>query len=140
MGSMDVIVVGYPIINFELSAFNYQIIHIRRISLTPNPHPHSHIIGFRLSTSAWISKTLLQIRIIRIRIRIGSDAEIIHTTFIPSHSLEPRSCQARAVGCLQEARGSPARAVGHNSLQEALSSPVRAVGHNSLQEARNCQA
>jgi hypothetical protein len=33
------------------------------------------------------------------------------------HSLEPRSCQARAVGCsrLQEARSYPARAVGHNS-------------------------
>jgi hypothetical protein len=79
-----VIVIGYPIINFGLSAFNYRIIHIRRISLTPNPHPHPHphTIGFGLSTTAWISKTLLQIRIIRIR--IGSDAEIIHTTFVPS--------------------------------------------------------
>jgi hypothetical protein len=37
-----VIVVGYPIIGLGLSAFNYRIIHIYRISLTPylNPHPH----------------------------------------------------------------------------------------------------
>jgi hypothetical protein len=77
-----VIVVGYPIISLGLSAFNYRIIHIHRISLTPYPNPHPHTIGFGLFTSAWISKTLLHIRIIRIR--IGSDAEIIHTTFIPS--------------------------------------------------------
>jgi hypothetical protein len=77
-----VIVVGYPIIGLGLSAFNYRIIHIRRISLTLYPNPHPHTIGFGLSTSAWISKTLLHIRIIRIR--IGSDAEIIHTTFIPT--------------------------------------------------------
>jgi hypothetical protein len=63
-----VIVVGYPIISLGLSAFNYQIIHIHRISLTPYPNPHSHIIRFGLSTSAWISKTFLHIRIIRIRI------------------------------------------------------------------------
>jgi hypothetical protein len=75
-----VIVVGYPIIGFGLSAFNYRIIHIRRISLTPYPNPHPHTIGFGLSTSAWISETLLHIHIIRIW--IGSDAEIIHTTFI----------------------------------------------------------
>jgi hypothetical protein len=88
MGSMVVIVVRYPVINFGLSAFNYRIIHIRRMSLTPNPHPHPHTIGFGLSTSAWISKNLLQIRIIRIR--IGSNAEIIHTTFIPSRVRAPR--------------------------------------------------
>jgi hypothetical protein len=39
------------------------------------------------------------------------------------HNLEPRSCQARVVGCLQEARSFQGRAVGHNSLQEARSSP-----------------
>jgi hypothetical protein len=56
------------------------------------------------------------------------------------HSLEPRSCQARAVGRLQEACSSPTRVVGHNSLQEACNFPARAVGHTSLQEARSCQA
>jgi hypothetical protein len=66
-----VIVVGYTIIGLGLSAFNYRIIHIRRILLTPYPNPHPHTIGFGLSTSVWISKTLLHIRIIRIR--IGSD-------------------------------------------------------------------
>jgi hypothetical protein len=66
-----VIVVGYPIISLGLSTFNYRIIHIHRISLTPYPNLHPHTIGFGLSTSAWISKTLLHIRIIRIR--IGSD-------------------------------------------------------------------
>jgi hypothetical protein len=75
-----VIVVGYPIIGLGLSVFNYRIIRIRRISLTPYPNPHPHTIGFGLSTSTWISKTLLHIRIIWIR--VGSDAEIIHTTFI----------------------------------------------------------
>jgi hypothetical protein len=78
-----VIVFGYPIIGLRLSAFNYQTIHIRRISLIPYPNPHPHTIGFGLSTFAWISKTLLHIRIIRIR--IGSDVEIIHTTFIPNN-------------------------------------------------------
>jgi hypothetical protein len=53
------------------------------------------------------------------------------------HNLEPRSCQARVVGRLQEARSFQGRAVGHNSLQEARSSPARAVGHNGLQEARS---
>jgi hypothetical protein len=77
-----VIVVGYPIIGLGLSAFNYQIIHIHRISLTPYPNPHPHTIRFGFSTSAWISKTLLHIHIFRIR--IGSDAEIINTTFIPT--------------------------------------------------------
>jgi hypothetical protein len=77
-----VIVIGYPIIGLGLSAFNHRIIHIRRISLTPYPNLHPHTIGIRLSTSARISKTLLHVRIIRIR--IGSDAEIIHTTLIPT--------------------------------------------------------
>jgi hypothetical protein len=63
-----VIVAGYPIIGLRLSAFNYQLIHIRRISLTPYPNPHPHTIGFGLSTSTWITKTLLHIRIIRIRV------------------------------------------------------------------------
>jgi hypothetical protein len=63
-----VIVVGYLFIGLGLSAFNYRIIHIRRISLTPYPNPRLHTIGFELSTSTWISKTLLHIRIIRIRI------------------------------------------------------------------------
>jgi hypothetical protein len=49
-----VIVVGYPIIGLGLSAFNYRIIHICRILLTPYPNPHPHTIGFGLSTSAWI--------------------------------------------------------------------------------------
>jgi hypothetical protein len=80
IGKRSVIEVGYPIIGLRLSAFNYQIIHIRRISLTPYPNPHPHTIGFGLSTSAWISKTLLHICIIQIW--IGLDAEIIHTTFI----------------------------------------------------------
>jgi hypothetical protein len=47
-------VVGYHIIGLGLSAFNYQIIHIRRISLTPYPNPHPHTIGFGLSKSTWI--------------------------------------------------------------------------------------
>jgi hypothetical protein len=72
-----VIVVGYPIIGLELSAFNY----IHRISLTLYPNPQPHTIGFGFSTSAWISKIIIHIQIIRIQIR--SDAEIIHTTFIP---------------------------------------------------------
>jgi hypothetical protein len=80
-----VIEVEYPIIGLRLSAFNYQIIHIRQISLTPYPNPHPHTIGFGLSTSAWISKTLLHICIIQIW--IGLDAEIIHTTFISTLEL-----------------------------------------------------
>jgi hypothetical protein len=46
------------------------------------------------------------------------------------HNLEPRSCQARAMGCtcLQEAHSCPARAVGHNSLQEARSYEAPAEG------------
>jgi hypothetical protein len=75
--------VGYPIIGLGLSAFNYRIIHIRQISLTPYPNPHPHTIGFGLSTSACISKTILHIHIIQIR--IGSYAESIHTTFITNH-------------------------------------------------------
>jgi hypothetical protein len=77
-----VIVVEYPIVGLRLSAFNYWIIYIRRILLTPYPNPHPHTIGFGLSTTTWISKTLLRIRIIQIR--IGSDVEIIHTTLVPS--------------------------------------------------------
>jgi hypothetical protein len=78
-----VIVVRNPIIGLGLSAFNYRIIHIRRISLTPYPNPHPHTIGCGLSTFAWISNSLLHIHIIWIR--IGSDAEIIQTTFIPTN-------------------------------------------------------
>jgi hypothetical protein len=44
------------------------------------------------------------------------------------HSLEPPSCQAQAVGRLQEARSSPAREVGNNSLQEARSCQALAEG------------
>jgi hypothetical protein len=95
-----VIVVGYPIIGLGLSAFNYRIIHIRRISLTPYPNLHQHTIGFGLSTSTWILKTLLHIH--TIRILIGSDAEIIHTAFIPSRLHRPQ--QALPQGPLRVAR------------------------------------
>jgi hypothetical protein len=45
------------------------------------------------------------------------------------HSLElPRSCQARAVGRVQEARSYQARAVGHSSLKEARSCQALAEG------------
>jgi hypothetical protein len=57
--------------------------YLSDISLTPYPNPHLQTIRFILSTSAWISKTLLHICIIRIW--IGSNAEIIHITFIPYH-------------------------------------------------------
>jgi hypothetical protein len=73
-----VIVVRYPIIGLGLSAFNYQTIHICRISLTPYPNLHPHTIRFGLSTSARISKTLLHIRIIRIRIGCGNYPHHFH--------------------------------------------------------------
>jgi hypothetical protein len=77
-----VIVVGYTIIGLGLSAFDYRIIYIRRIALTPYHNPHPHTIGFGSSTSAWISKTRLHIRIIRIR--IGSDQMRELSTPLPS--------------------------------------------------------
>jgi hypothetical protein len=126
---LDCIVVGYPIIGIGLSAFNYRIIHIRRISLTPYPNPHPHTIGFELSTSAWASKALLHIRIIRIQIRIGSDAEIIHTTFIPS-SRDPCPEQAEvgsACPCAAEqAGGAPLVAFvdGGRALATATGAPA----------------
>jgi hypothetical protein len=86
----DVIVVGYPIIRLGLSAFNYRIIHIHRISLTPYHIPHPHTIGFGLSTSAWISKTLLNIRIIRIR--IGSDVFFTSKNILDGLPNEPCLC------------------------------------------------
>jgi hypothetical protein len=57
--------------------------YLSDISLTPYPNPHLQTIGFILSISAWISKTLLHMCIIRIW--IGSNAEIIYITFIPYH-------------------------------------------------------
>jgi hypothetical protein len=63
-----------------------RIIHIRRILPIPYPTPYLHAIGFGLSISTWILEVLL--RILKIRIRIGSVRTIIHTTFTPSRQAE----------------------------------------------------
>jgi hypothetical protein len=70
-----VIVVGYHIINLRLSAFNYRIIHIRRISLTPYPDLHPHTIGFGLSASAYN-----RIQIIHIRMDIKNSYPYSHNS------------------------------------------------------------
>jgi hypothetical protein len=46
----------YPIISLRLSAFNYRIIYIRQISLTPYVNLHPHTIRFGLFTISGYKK------------------------------------------------------------------------------------